>query len=66
MLFIFSNAPMGTLEFSIIGLILALIVFAVVVGALLFVAFIVIGAVLVLYYDIRDWLKKKNRGKNEQ
>ena len=59
MLFIFSNAPMGNLEFSIVGLILALIVFAVVVGALLFVAFIVIGAVLVLYYDIRDWLKKK-------
>ena len=39
----FSTAPMGDLEFSIVGLILALLAFAAVIAALLVVVFIVIG-----------------------
>ena len=66
MLFIFSNAPMGDLEFSIVGLILALIVFVVVIGALLVVVFIAIGGLLVLYYDILEWFKKRRITKNSQ
>ena len=37
MLFLFSNAPMGDLEFSIIGLIFMLIISAVVIVAILVV-----------------------------
>lgn len=66
MLFFFSPAPMGTFLFSILGLIVALIVFAVIVGALLVVAFIVIGAVAVLYDEICKWSKKTRRTKNTQ
>ena len=64
MLFLFSNAPMGDLEFSIFGLIFMLIVFAVVIVAILVVFFIVIGGLLVLYYDILEWFKKRRVAKN--
>ena len=62
----FSTAPMGDLEFSIVGLILALLAFAAVIAALLVVGFIVIGGLLVLYYDILDWFKKRREAKNTQ
>ena len=62
----FNTAPMGDLEFSIVGLILALLAFAAVIAALLVVVFIVIGGLLVLYYDILDWFKKRREAKNTQ
>ena len=62
----FSTAPMGDLEFSIVGLILALLAFVAVIAALLVVFFIVIGGLLVLYYDICDWFKKRREAKNTQ
>ena len=66
MLFLFSNAPMGNLEFSIIGLIFMLIISAVLIVAILVVFFIVIGGLLVLYYDIHEWLKKRRAAKNPE
>ena len=66
MLFIFSSAPMSDVGFALIMLPICLAILVVFFGALLFVAFIVFGWILVAGVEVYEYIERQIAKRNKQ